>query len=58
MRDIHSMLIEPSSASAGVLARILALRTPLYIAPEVEISGHWPLQRTALASRRAAGGGQ
>ncbi len=53
---VGTVVVDPTFANVGVLALIIAIRTFLSLALEVEISGHWPWQRTALASRRAAGG--
>ncbi len=42
---IGTVAITPSFQSLGVLATIIAIRTVLSVALEVEIEGHWPWQR-------------
>ena len=43
---IHSVAIEPTFASVGVLGLIVLVRTFLSWSLEVEIDGEWPWQRS------------
>jgi len=43
---IHSVAIEPTFASVGVLGLIVLVRTFLSWSLEVEINGEWPWQRS------------
>lgn len=52
---VGTVVVDPTFANVGVLALIIAIRTFLSIALEVEISGHWPWQRAALTNRQAEG---
>lgn len=42
---IGTVAIAPTFESLGVLATIIAIRTVLSVALEVEIEGHWPWRR-------------
>jgi uncharacterized membrane protein len=42
---IGTVAIEPTLQNLGVLAVIVAIRTCLSFALELEVSGHWPWQR-------------
>lgn len=42
---IGTVAIEPTLQNLGVLAVIVAIRTFLSFALELEVSGHWPWQR-------------
>lgn len=42
---IGTVAIEPNLQNLGVLALIVAIRTALSFALELEVSGHWPWQR-------------
>ncbi len=42
---IRTVAVEPTFASAGVLAIIVAIRTFLSFSLEVELEGRWPWQR-------------
>ena len=42
---IGTVAIEPNLANLGVLAVIVAIRTALSFALELEVSGRWPWQR-------------
>jgi uncharacterized membrane protein len=42
---IGTVAITPTFESLGVLATIIAIRTVLSVALEVEIEGHWPWRR-------------
>lgn len=42
---IGTVAIEPTLQNLGVLAAIVAIRTALSFALELEVSGHWPWQR-------------
>ena len=46
---IGTVAIEPTLQNLGVLAVIVAIRTFLSFALELELSGHWPWQRPANA---------
>jgi len=45
---IHSVAIEPTFTSVGVLGLIVLVRTFLSWSLEVEINGEWPWQRSRL----------
>ena len=47
---IGSVAIEPTLQNLGVLAVIVAIRTLLSFALELEVSGRWPWQRPAPQS--------
>jgi len=53
---VGTVVVDPTFANVGVLALIIAVRTFLSFALEVEISGHWPWQRTALMNQQSGGG--
>jgi uncharacterized membrane protein len=44
---IRTVAIEPTFESVGVLAAIVAVRTFLSFALEVELTGRWPWDRAA-----------
>ncbi len=44
---IGTVAIEPTLQNLGVLAAIVAIRTALSFALELEVSGRWPWQREA-----------
>lgn len=46
---IGTVAIEPNLQNLGVLAVIVAIRTMLSFALELEVSGRWPWQRSAAA---------
>ena len=50
---VGTVVVDPTFSNVGVLALIIAVRTFLSFALEVEISGHWPWQRTALSTKQA-----
>ena len=50
---VGTVVVDPTFTNVGVLALIIAVRTFLSFALEVEINGHWPWQRTALSNRSA-----
>jgi uncharacterized membrane protein len=50
---IGTVAIEPTLANLGVLAAIVAIRTFLSFALELEVSGRWPWQRGEAPARRA-----
>jgi uncharacterized membrane protein len=50
---IGTVAIEPTLANLGVLAAIVAIRTFLSFALELEVSGRWPWQRSEAPARRA-----
>lgn len=50
---VGTVVVDPTFSNVGVLALIIAVRTFLSFALEVEISGHWPWQRTALSKKQA-----
>jgi uncharacterized membrane protein len=54
---INTVAIEPTIESVAVLAGIVAIRTFLSFALEVEIEGQWPWRRGAAANRQMAGTG-
>lgn len=45
---VGTVVVAPTFTNVGVLALIIAVRTFLSFALEVEINGHWPWQRTSL----------
>ncbi len=45
---IHSVAVDPTFATVGVLGLIVLVRTFLSWSLEVEINGEWPWQRTRL----------
>ena len=45
---VGTVVVAPTFTNVGVLALIIAVRTFLSFALEVEINGHWPWQRTTL----------
>jgi uncharacterized membrane protein len=45
---IGTVAIEPTLQNLGVLAVIVAIRTCLSFALELEVSGHWPWQRAQV----------
>lgn len=47
---IGTVAIEPTLQNLGVLAVIVAIRTVLSFALELEVSGRWPWQRTQAAA--------
>lgn len=49
---VGTVVVDPTFSNVGVLALIIAVRTFLSFALEVEISGHWPWQRTALSKKQ------
>lgn len=49
---IHTVAVDLSYESLGVLAVIVLLRTFLSFALEVEISGRWPWQRESRAGEK------
>jgi uncharacterized membrane protein len=48
---IGTVAIEPTLQNLGVLAVIVAIRTLLSFALELEVSGRWPWQRAQVADR-------
>jgi uncharacterized membrane protein len=50
---IGTVAIEPTLQNLGVLALIVAIRTLLSFALELEVSGRWPWQRAQAADRGA-----
>jgi uncharacterized membrane protein len=48
---IGTVAIEPTLQNLGVLAVIVAIRTFLSFALELEVSGHWPWQRPHSVAR-------
>jgi uncharacterized membrane protein len=48
---IGTVAIEPTLQNLGVLAVIVAIRTALSFALELEVSGRWPWQRAQAAER-------
>ena len=48
---IGTVAIEPTLQNLGVLAVIVAIRTLLSFALELEVSGRWPWQRAQAAER-------
>jgi len=49
---IGTVAIEPTLQNLGVLALIVAIRTLLSFALELEVSGRWPWQRAQATDRR------
>jgi uncharacterized membrane protein len=49
---IGTVAIEPTLQNLGVLAVIVAIRTALSFALELEVSGRWPWQRAEPAEER------
>jgi uncharacterized membrane protein len=49
---IGTVAIEPTLQNLGVLAVIVAIRTFLSFALELEVSGHWPWQRGSATRKR------
>jgi uncharacterized membrane protein len=49
---IGTVAIEPNLQNLGVLAVIVAIRTALSFALELEVSGRWPWQRDPAEERR------
>ena len=49
---IGTVAIEPTLQNLGVLALIVAIRTVLSFALELEVSGRWPWQRTQATDRQ------
>lgn len=47
---IGTVAIDPTLANLGVLAVIVAIRTALSFALELEVSGRWPWQRATATS--------
>lgn len=47
---IGTVAIEPTLGNLGVLAVIVAIRTALSFALELEVSGRWPWQRATAAA--------
>ncbi|UCE84842.1 MAG: DUF1622 domain-containing protein [Deltaproteobacteria bacterium] len=45
---VGTVVVDPTFENLGVLALIVAIRTALSFALEVEINGHWPWQQAAL----------
>lgn len=52
---VGTVAIEPTFQNLGVLALIVAVRTALSFALEVEVNGHWPWQAGALSRDPARG---
>lgn len=52
---IGTVAIEPTLQNLGVLGVIVAIRTFLSFALELEVSGRWPWQRAQAAERHAGG---
>jgi uncharacterized membrane protein len=52
---IGTVAIEPTLQNLGVLAVIVAIRTFLSFALELEVSGRWPWQRAQAADGHADG---
>ena len=51
---IGTVAIEPTLQNLGVLAVIVAIRTFLSFALELEVSGRWPWQQSQATKRHAA----
>jgi len=49
---IGTLVLEPTLPALAVLAVIVAIRTFLSFALELDVSGHWPWQRPQAADRR------
>jgi uncharacterized membrane protein len=54
---IRTVAITPTFRSVGILAIIVAIRTFLSWALELELSGHWPWQRRDSRPREGASAG-
>ena len=52
---INTVAVNPTFASVGVLAGIVAIRTFLSFSLEVEIDGRWPWRRAAAAETPRSG---
>jgi uncharacterized membrane protein len=52
---IGTVAIEPTLQNLGVLAVIVAIRTCLSFALELEVSGHWPWQRVQATDQHSGG---
>lgn len=52
---IGTVAIEPNFENLGVLAMIVAIRTFLSFALELEVSGHWPWDRGSAPGRPQRG---
>jgi uncharacterized membrane protein len=50
---IGTVAIEPTLQNLGVLAVIVAIRTVLSFALELEVSGRWPWQRAQASAQNA-----
>ncbi|MFI5001948.1 MAG: DUF1622 domain-containing protein [Reyranellales bacterium] len=50
---IGTVAVEPTLQNLGVLAVIVAIRTLLSFALELEVSGRWPWQKGRTGERRA-----
>ncbi len=48
---IFTVAVEPTLQSVVVLAIIVAIRTFLSFSLDVEVSGHWPWQRSEIEAR-------
>jgi uncharacterized membrane protein len=48
---IGTLVLEPTLSALAVLAAIVAIRTFLSFALELDVSGHWPWQRPRAADR-------
>ena len=48
---ILTVAVEPTLQSVVVLAIIVAIRTFLSFSLDVEVSGHWPWQRSAMEAK-------
>jgi uncharacterized membrane protein len=53
---VGTVAIDPTFRNLGVLALIVAVRTALSFALEVEVNGHWPWRTSELALRSAPPG--
>jgi uncharacterized membrane protein len=52
---IHSVAVDPTFATVGVLGLIVLVRTFLSWSIDVEINGEWPWQRTRLHKGEPSG---
>jgi uncharacterized membrane protein len=52
---VGTVVVDPTYETVGVLALIIALRTFLSFALDVEVNGHWPWHRTAMSTARTLG---
>jgi len=52
---IGTVVIDPTLQGLGVLAVIVAIRTFLSFALELDVSGHWPWQRAQAIGRQEGG---